>query len=235
MGDPKGAATSDRITLRGSYDLAIYYGPASVPFLAALVLGLDFTRLTWLIWLELLPRGFLLSLEILADKDFEHRSVPYRVTILLVVLAACLGAMAFFAMFFPLMRKAFETLFLGLTDGEAGPAFTAFYEEIGGLPVLACVAIAAVARAFRAYRIDVRQDPELAHIRHDTKERRTRRMFAFFALMLWIVAWDYPAMLAPIAPRFFGALATAIYCFLPLVALGAEDIKRRLEPFFKPA
>lgn len=235
MGDSKGPETFDHVSLRGRRDFAIYYGPASVPVLAALLFGLDLQQITWLIWLELLPRGFLLSLELMADKDFKDNALPYRATLVLVVLGACAGAMAFVAMFFPMMRAAFEQLFTGLWGGDAGGAVAAFYEQIGGLPVVGSVVVAAMARGWRAFRIDVHQDPEMAHVRHDTKERRTRRMFSFVALIAWIVAVDYLGFFARIAPRFFGTLAAALYCYLPLVAIVANELRRRLAPYFKPA
>ncbi len=236
MGDPAFRAdTDDKVTLRGGRDFALYYGPASVPFLAALLLGLDFLALTWLIWLELLPRGILLSLEVLADRDYRKRSIAYRGVTLLILLGACAGAMAFVVMFFPPLRASFETLFQEALAAGPGPALAAFFEELGRLGVLGPFAVATAARAFRAWWIDVHQDPAMAHVRHDTKERRTRRMFAFVALILWIAGLSSLSVLASFGERFFASLAAGIYCFLPLVAQWANELRRRLAPHFRPA
>jgi hypothetical protein len=112
--------TDDHVTLRGRRDFAIYYLPASVPFWSALLLGLDFTALTWLIWLELLPRGLLLCLELPRDKDYRDRPFLSMVPVLAIVLLGCAGAMAFVAMFFPEMRDAFALFWRQLS--EDGPA-----------------------------------------------------------------------------------------------------------------
>ena len=79
------AVTDDHVTLRGRRDFAVYYLPASVGFWAALLLGLDFTALTWLIWLELLPRGLLLCLELPHDKDYRDKPLFSLLPVVAVV------------------------------------------------------------------------------------------------------------------------------------------------------
>src|SRR5262245_50648920 len=93
--------TDDHVTIRGRRDFAIYYLPASVPFWAALLLGLNISALTWLIWLELLPRGLLLCSEMPRDKQFRDEPLLSVLPVMAIVLLACVGAMAFVAMFFP--------------------------------------------------------------------------------------------------------------------------------------
>jgi hypothetical protein len=219
------AGTNDRVTVRGRYDLAVYYLPASVPFWAALLLGLDFTALSWLIWLELLPRGVLLCLELPRDKDYRDKTALSLVPVMAVVLLAMAGAMAFVVMFFPEMREAFATAWQTLLDQGPGTA-AAGLVWTWGPGVLAALAVATAARVWRAWWIDVRKDPAMAHVRFHTRERRTRRMFGFLALVLWIVLLSDMAALESFGPRFFASLAAFVYCGLPLVVAWGEKAVR---------
>ena len=227
--------TDDRITLRGRRDFAIYYLPASVPFWSALLLGLDFTALTWLIWLELLPRGLLLSLELPRDKEYRGKPLSSIVPVMVIVLLACAGAMAFVAMFFPEMRDTFALFGQRLTEDGPGAALSGLVQTWWEMGVLLPLAVAAAARAWRAWWIDVRKDPAMAHVRFDTRERRTRRMFGFGALILWIVLLSGMAGRAGFGQRFFASLATFVYCFLPFVIAEAEKLRRRAAALGEPS
>jgi hypothetical protein len=206
----------------------VYYLPASVPFWSALLLGLDFTGLTWLIWLEMMPRGLLLSLELPFDKDFRGKPFSSVAPVVLLVLAAMAGAMAFVAMFFSEIRETFSLAWQRLSEDGPG-AFASF---LGGtlrdMGVLLPLGLATGARMWRGWWIDVRKDPAMAHVRYDTRERRTRRMFGFVALMLWIAGLSRLSALEMFGPRFFASLAAFVYCFLPLVIAEGEKIRRRL-------
>ena len=204
----------------------MYYLPASVPFWAALLLGLNFTALTWLIWLEMLPRGLLLSLELPHDKDYRDKPLLSTLPVVAIVLLACLGAMAFVATFFPEMREAFAVFWRQLNGEGPGAALAGLIDTWRGMGVLLPLAVATAARGWRAWWIDVRQDPAMAHVRFDTRERRTRRMFAFVALILWIVLLSGLAILEMFGPRFFASLAAFLYCFLPFVITQGDKLRR---------
>jgi hypothetical protein len=219
--------TDDHVTLRGRRDFAIYYLPASVPFWAALFLGLDITVLTWLIWLEMAPRGLLLCLELPRDKDYQDKPLLSTLPVIAIVLLGCAGAMAFVAMFFPEMRETFALFWPQLRDEGLGAALSGLIGTWQSMGVLLPLAVAAVARAWRAWWIDVRQDPAMAHVRFDTRERRTRRMFAFAALILWIALLSRLSALEPIAPTFFASVAAFVYCFLPLVIAEGDKLRRK--------
>ena len=231
--DPAG--TDDQVTLRGRRDFAVYYLPASVPFWSALLLGLDFTALTWLIWLELLPRGLLLTLELPRDKD--HRGKPLSSVILVmgIVLLACAGAMAFLAMFFPEMRDTFALFGQRLAEDGPAAALSGLVETWWEMGVLIPLGFAAAARAWRSWWIDVRQDPAMAHVRLDTRERRTRRMFGFVALVLWIALLSRGAALENFGLRFFASLAASVYCFLPFVITEGEKLRQRVDALREPS
>jgi hypothetical protein len=64
-------------------------------------------------------------------------------------------------------------------------------------------------------------------VRFDTRERRTRRAFAFLSLILWIVLLSDLAALTMFAPRFFASLAAFVYCFLPFVIAAIDKLRRR--------
>ena len=232
---PAGGDTDDRVTLRGRHDFAVYYLPASVPFWSALLLGLDFTALTWLIWLELLPRALLLCLELPRDKDYRGKPLLSIVSAVAVVLVGCAGAMAFVAMFFPEMQDTFARFWAQLSEDGPGAALAGLIETWQGMGVLLPLAVAAGARAWRAWWIDVRQDPAMAHVRFDTRERRTRRMFAFVALILWIALLSRLAALEKFGPRFFASLAAFVYCFLPFVITEGEKLRRRFATLREPS
>jgi hypothetical protein len=74
----------------------------------------------------------------------------------------------------------------------------------------------------------VRKDPAMAHVQHKTRERRTRRMFAFVSLILWLVLLSDAAALASFGQRFFGALATGAYCFLPFVISAGDRLRHKM-------
>jgi hypothetical protein len=227
--------TDDHVTLRGRRDFAIYYLPASVPFWSALLLGLDFTALTWLIWLELLPRGLLLCLELPRDKDYRDRPFLSMVPVLAIVLLGCAGAMAFVAMFFPEMRDAFALFWRQLSEDGPGAALSRLMDTWRGMGVLLPLAVSAAARGWRAWWIDVRQDPAMAHVRFDTGERRTRRMFGFVALILWIVLLSRLSALEMFGPRFFASLAAFVYCFLPFVIAQGDKLRRKAAALREPS
>jgi len=226
--------TDDHVTLRGRRDFAVYYLPASVPFWSALLLGLDFTALTWLIWLELLPRGLLLCLELPHDKDYRDRPLASTLPVLAVVLLACLGAMAFVAMFFPEMRDTFGVFGGQLREEGPAAALSGLIGTWWGMGVLGPLAVATVARAWRAWWIDVRKDPAMAHVRFDTRERRTRRMFGFVAIILWIALLSRLSALEMFGPRFFASLAALVYCFLPFVIAEGDKLRRKAAAFKEP-
>lgn len=227
--------TDDHVTLRGRRDFAIYYLPASVPFWSALLLGLDFTALTWLIWLELVPRGLLLCLELPRDKDYRDRPLFAMVPVMAVILVAFAGAMAFVAMFFPEMRDTFSIFWRQLSEEGPRAALSGLIETWWGMGVLLPLAVAALARGWRAWWIDVRQDPTMAHVRFDTRERRTRRMFGFFALILWIVLLSRLAALEMFGPRFFASVAAFVYCFLPFVIAEGDRLRRKAAALKEPS
>lgn len=227
--------TDDRVTLRGRRDFAVYYLPASVPFWSALLLGLDFTALTWLIWLELLPRGLLLTLELPRDKDFRGKPLFSVVLVMAIILLACAGAMAFVAMFFPEMRDTFALFGQRLAEDGPAAALSGLVQTWWELGVLLPLAVAAAARAWRAWWIDVRKDPAMAHVRFDTRERRTRRMFGFVGLILWIALLSRMAALENFGPRFFASLAAFVYCFLPFVITEGEKLRRRAAALHVPS
>jgi len=229
------AVTDDHVTLRGRRDFAVYYLPASVPFWAALLLGLDFTALTWLIWLELLPRGLLLCLELPHDKDYRDKPLFSLLPVVAVVLVACAGAMAFVVMFFPEMRQTFAEFWGQLRADGPGAALSGLIGTWQGMGVLLPLAVATVARAWRAWWIDVRQDPAMAHVRFDTRERRTRRMFGFVALILWIVLLSRLEALEMFGPRFFASVATFVYCFLPFVVAEGDKLRRKAAALKEPS
>jgi len=195
-----------------------------VPFWSALLLGVGFTGLSWLIWLEMLPRGLLLSFELPFDKDFRGTSF---VPAFLVILLAVVAAMAFVAMFFPEITQAFSLLWLRFSAEGPGAAAGALLDTLRETGVLLPLAVATAARVWRAWWIDVRRDPAMAHVRFDTRERRTRRMFAFGALMLWIAGLSRLSALESFGPRFFASLAAFVYCFLPFVVAKGETLRRR--------
>jgi hypothetical protein len=219
--------TDDHVTIRGSRDFVIYYLPASVPFWAALLLGLNISALTWLIWLELLPRGLLLCSELPRDKQFRGESPLSVAPVMAVVFLACAGAMAFVVMFFPEMRETFALFWQQLSDEGLGTALFGLIDTWWRMGVLLPLAVATAARAWRAWWIDVRQDPTMAHVRFDTRERRTRRMFAFGALILWIALLSRLSALEMFGPRFFASLAAFVYCFLPFVIDQADKLRRK--------
>jgi hypothetical protein len=144
-----------------------------------------------------------------------------------IVLLACLGAMAFVAMFFPEMQDAFARSWKQLSEDGPGPAVAGLVQAWWEMGVLLPLAVATAARAWRAWWIDVRQDPALAHVRFDTRERRTRRMFGFVALILWIALLSRMAALEAFGPRFFASLAAFVYCFVPFVIAEGEKLRRR--------
>ncbi len=225
MGDRKQPdLTDDKVTLRGRHDFLVYYLPASVPFWAALLLGLDFAALNWIIWLELVPRGLLMGLEIFDDPDIKTGQTGVFALVLLCIV----GAMAFVAMFLNDIRGPFEEAFSAANEGGLGAGAAALFAAIEPMTVLSLVAVATAARAWRAWRIDVRKDPAMAHVQHKTRERRTRRMFAFLSLILWIVLLSNAAALASFGQRFFGALATGVYCFLPFVIAYGDRLRHKL-------
>jgi len=227
--------TDDHVTLRGRRDFAVYYLPASVPFWSALLLGLDFTALTWLIWLELLPRGVLLCLELSRDKEYRDKPLSSVVPVMALLLVACAGAMAFVAMFFPEMRDTFALFWQQLSEEGPGAALAGLVHTWWDMGVLLPLAVAAAARAWRAWWIDVRQDPAMAHVRSDTRERRTRRMFGFIALVLWIALLSRLAVLEMFGPRFFASLAAFVYCFLPFVIAEGDKLRRKAAALREPS
>jgi len=223
------------VTLRGCRDAAVYYLPASVPFWSALLLGLDFTALDWLIWLELLPRGLLMCLELPRDKDYRDEPLLSAAPVMAVVLLAFAGAMAFVAMFFPEMRETFVVFWHQLSEEGPGAALSGLVDTWQGMGVLLPLAVATAARGWRAWWIDVRQDPAMAHVRFDTRERRTRRMFGFGALILWIVLLSRLAALEMFGPRFFASLAAFVYCFLPFVIAEGDKLRRKAATLREPS
>lgn len=104
-----------------------------------------------------------------------------------------------------------------------------------GLGVLFPLAVATVARAWRAWWIDVRQDPAMAHVRFDTRERRTRRMFGFVALILWIALLSRLEALEMFGPRFFASVAAFAYCFLPFVVAEGDKLRRKAAALKEPS
>jgi len=232
---PSGSGdTDDHVTLRGRRDFAVYYLPASVPFWSALLLGLDFTALTWLIWLELLPRGFLLCLELPRDKDYRDKPLSSALPVMAVILLAFAGAMAFFAMFFPEMRDTFAIFWRQTSEEGPRAALAGLVDTWRGMGVLFPLAVATVARAGRAWWIDVRQDPAMAHVRFDTRERRTRRMFGFVAIILWIVLLSRLQALEMFGPTFFASVAAFVYCFLPVVIAEGDKLRRKAAALKEP-
>jgi hypothetical protein len=226
--------TDDRVTLRGRRDFAIYYLPASVPFWSALLLGLDIKALTWLIWLELLPRALLLCRELPRDKDYRGKPLSSVVAGLAVVLVGCVGTMAFVAMFFPEMGDAFAGFWEQRSREGLGAALGSLVDAWWRMGILLPLAVAVAARAWRAWWIDVRQDPSMAHVRCDTRERRTRRMFAFVALILWIALLSRFSALERFGPRFFASLAAFVYCFLPFVVAEGDKLRRKFTALREP-
>jgi hypothetical protein len=152
-----------------------------------------------------------------------------------VVLVACAGAMAFVAMFFPEMVEAFARFWRQLSEEGPGAALWGLVETWWGMGVLLPFAVAAAARGWRAWWIDVRKDPAMAHVRFDTRERRTRRMFAFVALILWIAGLSRLSALEMFGPRFFASLAAFVYCFLPFVITQGERLRRRAAALREPS
>ena len=224
------AEQAPEVRLAGWHDALVYYGPTTVPVWAALFLGLDGIALTWLIWLELLPRGLLIGLEAAADVKYGGSKLSSQVGLVLVMIGVCLGAMGFFAAFFPPMTSLLGDTFGRVLDAwnmhepmaDALAPLKAAWWDTG---VLAAFAVATVARAWRAWWIDVRKDPAMAHVRHDQPERRTRRMYSFPAIILWI------AFLGGIAPStgsvafntLFNTMLATIYCLLPLFLEMAKE------------
>jgi hypothetical protein len=229
---PMEEPTDDRVTFRGPRDFAIYYLPASVPFWAAILLGLDFTALTWLIWIELLPRGVLMLLEMPHDKDLKHKSV---LPVALVILVAYLGAMAFVAMFFPAMKKTFSLFWEQLYQDGPVTAVAGLVVTWWDMGVVLPFFVAVAARVWRAWWIDVRKDPAMAHVRFDTRERRTRRMFAAVSILLWIVLLSRLSVLEMFGLRFFAGVATFVYCFTPIALELGEKIQRKAATLREPS
>jgi hypothetical protein len=131
--------------------------------------------------------------------------------------------MAFFAMFFDPMRELLGATIERLVDAwsldqplaEALAPLQAAWWDTG---VLAALAVATVARAWRSWWIDVHRDPAMAHVRHDQPERTARRMYSFPAIILWIAfLGNIPPSTDSIAfNRLFNTLLAAVYCLLPL-------------------
>ena len=232
---PSGSAeTDDHVTLRGWRDFAIYYLPASVPFWSALLLGLDFTALTWLIWLELAPRGLLLCLEMPHDKDFRDKPLLSVLPVMAVILVAFAGFMAFMAMFFPEMTGTFVRVWRQLAEDGPGAALAGLVQTWREMGVLLPLAVATAARAWRAWWIDVKKDPAMAHVRFDTRERRTRRMFGFVSIILWIAALSRLEALETFGPTFFASVAAFVYCFLPIVIAEGDKLRRKAAALKEP-
>jgi hypothetical protein len=142
--------------------------------------------------------------------------------------------MAFVAMFFPEMRDTFALSWGQLREDGPRAALSSLIGTWWGMGVLGPLAVAAAARAWRAWWIDVRQDPAMAHVRFDTRERRTRRMFGFVAIILWIALLSRLSALEMFGPRFFANLAAFVYCFLPFVIAEGDRLRRKAAALKEP-
>lgn len=215
--------TVDRATgILNRRDALVYFAPTLVPLAMALTGRMDLPVLTWLIWLELLPRGVLLAVEMVAD----HRRIGTGpVTVVLVAVGMTLAGMAFIGAFLHPIREDFGALFENLITVSNGDrnwwsgAFEPFVDRLlaGGLAPALLVAIAA--RAWRAWEIDWQRDPQLQHLHRNSAERKQRRQESLVLLVLWMIVADGRVLhfIDGLSPYVAAVLATAVYCLAPIV------------------